>query len=201
MTSLVEWAIEIRLDMLTALFGFVSLLLLLDRRIALAGVVAGLSFLISQKGTMYALAGGIALLGCLATHRDRRLIREVLVYGTCVVLPIGLYVLYWSLIASLPQVCKTTFAEPTQLAVITTSAHGFAVYQSCWLETLARNPFFYVCALLGSWQPGRTGQGAGSTRDPAALLLRDSSAHDAESETTMAILLRSACPHAVRFAC
>ena len=152
MTSLVEWAIEIRLDMLTALFGFVSLLLLLDRRIALAGAVAGVSFLISQKGTMYALAGGIALLGCLATQHDRRWMREVLVYSACLVLPIGLYVLWWSLIASLPQVCKTTFAEPTQLAVITTSAPGLSLYQSSWLETLKRNPFFYLYALwaLGS---------------------------------------------------
>jgi hypothetical protein len=37
MSSLVEWAIEVRLDMLTALFGFVSLLLLLDRRLARGG--------------------------------------------------------------------------------------------------------------------------------------------------------------------
>jgi len=147
MTSLVEWAIEVRLDMLTALVGFVSLLLLLDRRIALAGAVAGVSFLISQKGTMYSLAGGFALLGCLASGRDRRWARDVLVYGVHVVLPIALYILYWSLIASFPQVCKTTFAGPTQLAVITTSVRGLSIYQSSWLETLERNPFFYLCAL------------------------------------------------------
>ena len=152
MTSLVEWAIEIRLDMMTALFGFVSLLLLLDQRIVLAGALAGFSFLISQKGTMYALAGGIALLGCLVTHRDRRWMRDLLVFGTCLVLPIGLYVLYWSLIASFPQVCKTTFAGPTQLAVITTSVRGVNIYQSAWLESVERNPFFYLCPLwaLGS---------------------------------------------------
>ena len=147
MTSLVEWAIEIRLDMLTALFGFVSLLLLLNRRIAMAGAVAGLSFLISQKGTMYALAGGIALLGCLATQHDRRWMRDVLVYGACLVLPIGLYVLWWSLIASLPQVCKTTFAEPTQLAVLTTSAR-LSLYQfpgsRHWSATLSS-----TCAASG----------------------------------------------------
>jgi hypothetical protein len=46
----------------TALFGFVSLLLLLNRRVALGGLIAGVGFLISQKGAMYALAGGFALL-------------------------------------------------------------------------------------------------------------------------------------------
>ena len=148
MTSLVEWAIEVRLDMLTALFGFVSLLLLLNRRVALAGAVAGLSFLISQKGTMYAFAGGIALLGSLATWRDRRWVRDVLVYGICVVFPISLYVLYWSLIVSFPSVCRPTFAQETQLHAITTPPRGAnSMYLWCWTETLMRNPFFYLCTL------------------------------------------------------
>ncbi len=147
MTSLVEWAIEVRLDMLTALVGFVSLLLLLNRRIALAGAVAGLSFLISQKGTMYALAGGIALLVTLATQRDRRGMRDVLVYGVCVVLPIGLYVLYWSQIASFRSVCRPTFAQETQLHAITTSPYALHnIFELAWTETLKRNLFFYLCA-------------------------------------------------------
>jgi len=166
MTSLVEWAIEVRLDMLTALFGFVSLLLLLNRRIAMAGAVAGLGFLISQKGTMYALAGGIALLGCLATERDRPRTRDVLVYGACLVLPIGLYVLWWSLIASLPQVCRTTFAEPNQLVALTTPT-GSSLYRDSWLETLERNPFFYLCSL---WALGRL-IALGRERDSRQTLL------------------------------
>ena len=148
MTSLLEWAIEVRLDMLTALFGFVSLILLLNRRAGLAGTLAGLSFLISQKGTMYALAGGVASLGCLATQRDRRWVRDVLVYGVCVVLPISLYVLYWSLVASLAKVWGPMFAQATQLRALTTPLHSRAsLYQTFWTETLTRNPFFYMCAI------------------------------------------------------
>jgi len=148
MTSLLEWAIEVRLDMLTALFGYVSLILLLERRIALAGAVAGMGFLISQKGAMFALAGGIALLGCLATQRDRRWVRHVLVYGACVVLPISLYVLYWSPVASLARVCGSTFAQATQLRALTTPSSSTAhLYQLSWTQTLTRNPFFYICAL------------------------------------------------------
>ena len=78
MTSLVEWAIEVRLDMLTALAGFVSLLLLLNRQVAWRGLVAGLSFLISQKGTMYAFAGGIALLGSWRPGPTGIWVRDVL---------------------------------------------------------------------------------------------------------------------------
>jgi hypothetical protein len=109
--------------------------------------VAGLGFLISQKGTMYAVAGGIALLACLATHRDRRRVRDLFTYAACVVLPIGLYLLYWSLGASFPRVCTTVFAEPTQLAVITTTVRGLRLCESSWTETLIRNPLFYVCAV------------------------------------------------------
>lgn len=153
MSSLVEWAIEVRVDMLTALFGFVSLLLLLNRRVALAGLAAGIGFLISQKGTMYAVAGAVSLLGCLAIQRERRYGRDVLVYGTCIILPIGLYVLGWSLVASFPRVWETVFAQPTQLRALTTPAHGEVnFYQLYWLETLRRNPLFYGCAVwaLGS---------------------------------------------------
>jgi hypothetical protein len=162
MTSLVEWGIEIRLDMLTALFGFASLLLLLNRRIALAGVVVGLGFLISQKGAMHALAGGIGLLGCLIVQRDRRWWRDLLVYGTCVVLPIGLYVLYWGLIASFPQVCSCVFAQQTQIHSLIRPAHNVeSLYRQFWLETLLCNPLFYaygLWALGGLLYLGRTQQ-------------------------------------------
>jgi hypothetical protein len=153
MTSLVEWGIEIRVDMLTALFGFVSLLLLLDRRTALAGLVAGLGFLISQKGTMHALAGGAGLLGCLMVQRDRRWLRDLLLYGLCVVLPIGLYVLCWGLIASFPQVCECVFAQQTQLHSLVRPAHNAEnLYCQFWLDSLSRNPLFYAYGLwaLGS---------------------------------------------------
>jgi hypothetical protein len=175
MTSLVEYAIEVRLDMLTALFGFVSLLLLLDRRVALAGTLAGLSFLISQKGTMYAFAGGLGLLACLVCHRDpqpdgdefgnRKSLpgsagarlsgksgwswaRDVLLYGACAALPVGLYVLCWSLLASLPLVIGPTFGQATQLHALNSPVHGVPYFQLiAWLVTVFRNPFFYICTL------------------------------------------------------
>jgi len=148
MTSLVEWAIEVRLDMLTALFGFVSLLCLLNRRVALAGTLAGLSFLISQKGTMYALAGGAGLLGCLLIQRDRRWWRDVLVYSLGVVVPIALYVACWSPVASFQTVCAMTFGQATQLRALTTPVYrapGLGTF--FWTETLIQNPLYYLYAL------------------------------------------------------
>lgn len=168
MTSLLEWAIEVRLDMLTALFGFVSLILLLNRRAGLAGTVAGLGFLTSQKGAMFALAGGIALLGCLVTHRDRRWVRDVLVYGVCVVLPISLYVLYWSLVASFAKVWGPTFAQATQLRAMTTPPCSRTnLYQMYWAETLTRNSFYYLCAL---WAMGSL-LAMGGSRNPRQTML------------------------------
>src|SRR5579862_3794024 len=148
MTSLVEWAIEVRLDMLTALFGFVSLLFLLNRRVAVAGVLAGLSFLISQKGATYGLAGGFALVGCLAIHRDWSRAWDVLRFVGGVVAPIGIYITIWSLIASWPAVLGPTFGEPTQLhALAKPMPAQFNHYTYFWFETLFRNPLFYIYAL------------------------------------------------------
>jgi hypothetical protein len=168
MTSLLEWAIEVRLDMLTALFGFVSLILLLERRVALAGAVAGTGFLISQKGAMFALAGGIASLGCLATQRERRWLRDVLVYGVCVLVPISSYVLYWSLVASFAKVWGPTFAQTTQLRAMTTPPSSPAnLYLMYWTETLTRNSFFYLCAL---WSMGSL-LALGGSRNPRQTML------------------------------
>ena len=151
MTSVVEWGMEVRLDLLTSVVGFVSLLLLLNRRIALAGLVAGFSFLISQKGTMYALAGGVSLLGCLLIQRDRRYVRDVVAFGACALVPVGVYVLFWSLLVSFPQVCGQLFFQPTQLHALTTKAHFPYLYSYFWMETVFRNPLFYI---FGLWALG-----------------------------------------------
>jgi hypothetical protein len=111
-------------------------------------VLAGLSFLISQKGTMYALAGGVALVGCLVVQRERRGWRDVLVYTAGVLLPIGLYVAAWSLVAPFDRVFGPTFGQQTQLHALTTAVHGGPYfYWFSWLETVFRNPVFYIFAL------------------------------------------------------
>ena len=199
MTSLVEWAIEVRLDMLTALFGFVSLLFLLDRRVALAAL-AGLSFLISQKGAMFALAGGFGLLGCLVVQRDRTWLRDAFVFRRCVVLPIGLYVGCWSLIASFPQVYGPTFGQATQLHALTTPIHGeISFYRLFWLETLYRNPLFYLfsCGHSASCSPV---DGAGPAGNAAALLRRRGDVHRPECPPTLAVHVRRSCSHGLRIA-
>ena len=89
-------------------------------------------------------------------------------YGVCVVLPIGLYVLYWSLIASFPNVCWRLFGEPTQLRALTTPACDSAnVRVTFWMETLTCNPFFYLCAL---WALGNLFT-LGGRRSPIETLL------------------------------
>ena len=76
----------------------------------------------------------------------------------------------------------------------------FSLYQSSWLETLQRNPFFYLYAL---WALGSLiALGRGRARaDLAAFLRRDGGGHDAEPETTMAVLFRPSGSHAVRLTC
>jgi hypothetical protein len=148
MTSLAEWLIDFRLDMLTALFGFISLLCLLDRRMALAGLLAGFSFLASQKGAVYGLAGGAGLVGCLLVQRDARFFRDAVCFSVCVALPIAAYVAFWSLIAPLSTILQATFGQATQLHALTNSMRQERnFYWYFWLQTLFHNPLFYLYAL------------------------------------------------------
>ena len=152
MTSLVEWAIEVRLDMLTALFGFVSLLLLLKRRVGLAGLLAGMSFLISQKGAMYGLSGGFALLGLLTIQRDRGRAWDVLKFVVGVGAPIAIYVGIWCSLVSWPLVVGPTFGQKTQLHAFAHSMPAeYNHYVGFWLQTLLLNPLFYIIASSGRW--------------------------------------------------
>ena len=52
MSTFLERSASLRVDMLTSLFGLFGLICLLDRRVLAAGVLAGLSFLVSQKGRL-----------------------------------------------------------------------------------------------------------------------------------------------------
>ena len=63
MSTFVERSYVLRVDMLGSVCGLLSLVFLMERRAALAGSIAGLGFLISQKNVYFILAGGVALGG------------------------------------------------------------------------------------------------------------------------------------------
>jgi len=148
MSTFLERSADLRVDMLTGLFGLFSLLYLLDKRVALAGPFAGLSFLVSQKGLYFLLAGGMAIGTDWALHaRDRERLRDVLRYCALSLAPIALYFAFWASLASVDQVFHQVVVKNQGIALIETYD-----IRHFWLQTLLRNPYFWGISILSLGQ-------------------------------------------------
>jgi len=145
MTTFLERSSEIRVDMLTAWFGLASFLLLLKRRWLLAGVVAGLSFLVSQKGVYYVVSANVAAgVYWLFEARDRRTFRDLVAMNAGVALTIIAYLGLWSLVATPWTVFAATFLRHGDIAL----ANLYSI-DHYWASTVSKNPLFYWGALAG----------------------------------------------------
>jgi hypothetical protein len=146
MSTFLERAAELRVDMLTSLAGLVSFVLLLSRRYAWAGLACGVSFLISQKGIYFFAAGALALYGRgLMVARDQWRWRDAFAFTTVSLSLVAVYMLAFGAIASFDAVADLTLARPAQIAV----AEDYKNLARFWLATVQRNPYFYALALLG----------------------------------------------------
>lgn len=151
MSNFLERSSEIRVDMLTAWAGFASLLLLLGRRWAAAGLLAGVSFLISQKGIYFSLAGGLStLVATFAGDQKRRFdMRPPMRFGGAAFGALLAYLLFWSALTSWGAVYFATFVRPQRIAFQTLYDDIRLTY---WLQTIERNAGFYAFALVALLQ-------------------------------------------------
>jgi hypothetical protein len=145
MSTFLERSSEIRVDMLTAWFGLASFLLLLKRRWLVAGIVAGLSFVVSQKGVYYILsanmAGGVFW---LLESRDRRTFRDLILLNAGTAAVIAAYIALWGLVSSPWGVFSATFLSHRD--IVLGANYELDVH---WQRTLAKNPLFYWGAVIG----------------------------------------------------
>ncbi len=145
-TSFVARSSEIRVDMLTAWVGLFSFLLVLRRRWRLAGVLAGASFLVSQKGIYYLLAANVAAGAVwLFESRGRRAFRDLLVLNLGAAATVLGYLAFWSMVATPRSVIDATFLTPANIAV----GHFLYDLTEYWTLTLEQNPVYYGGALVG----------------------------------------------------
>lgn len=144
-TTFLERSSEIRVDMLTAWFGLASFLLLLKRRWFVAGVLAGVSFLVSQKGIYYIVAANAAAgLFWLFESRERRTFRNLIMMNLAVVSVVAVYIAFWGMLSTPTSVFRAIFLS-----------HGNIVFTTMydleqhWVRTFVRNPLFYWGAVAG----------------------------------------------------
>jgi hypothetical protein len=142
MSTFLERSAELRVDMMTGLAGLLSLVFLVRRQPIASGALAAISFLISQKGAFYIIATAAALLYALIVVPDRR--RETWRFawlcGCTAAVVLVVYIAAWSLVAGPTKVVRSTFLWAAQVAGMTEYSDIRLHY---WVQTLARNPFYY----------------------------------------------------------
>lgn len=145
MSTFLEHAGAVRVDMMTGWCGLFALLFLLGRRPLAAGILAGVSFLVSQKGVYYIVSGGLALgLHWVLGARDRAGLVAVLRFSLAAIAPIALYVAVFGLLAGFHAVVHRIFFAPVGIAV-----QDMYDIRAFWFQTVGRNPAFYGLAVLG----------------------------------------------------
>lgn len=144
MSTFLERSAELRVDMMTSMAGLLSLVFLLSKRFLVAGVLAGTSFLISQKGLFFIVAGGLS---CLLTWSFDGRARERAVEGArfCIwaAAPILGYVFLWGAVSSFSVVVETVFFRHGDIAL--DELYRIKHY---WFQTWERNPYFYGMGVL-----------------------------------------------------
>lgn len=139
-TAFLERSSELRVDMLTAWAGLWSLLFLLSRRPGWAGVLCAASFLISQKGAFYVVAGNAAIVACWLYERTRRGARELVVFNVVAAGTLALYIVFWSSIGSLSSVIHSTFIAAADTALLS----AYDIRGRYWSQVLIRNPLYFA---------------------------------------------------------
>jgi hypothetical protein len=143
---------DLRVDMLTALAGLVSFVMLLRRRPWWAGALCAVSALISQKAAYYAIASGAALLADILAERERRqAVRRMLAFGSSYAATLIAYLLFWSAIASPRIVFRTVFVKAAHVVAIDV----YSVRARYWLQTFVHNPLFWILAMVAVVVLGR----------------------------------------------
>jgi hypothetical protein len=140
MSTFLERSADLRVDMLTAIAGLACLLLLLERRFALAGFAAGLGFLFSQKGIYYVVSANAGLASWWLLGRfPKAALRATLVLNAAIAALVLVYVLVWSAVADIGSVVRAVFLSPAGVAL----ADPYSIQLRFWAQTVVRNPAFY----------------------------------------------------------
>jgi hypothetical protein len=145
MTTFLERSSELRVDMLTAWFGLAAFVLLLKRRWLWAGVAAGVSFLVSQKGAYYIVSANAAAgVYWLCDARNLRTVRDALRMNVATAAVIAAYLVLWGLASSPATVFSATFLSHGSIAF-----GDLYNLEEHWSRTLEKNPLFYWGAIAG----------------------------------------------------
>ncbi|MEN8375015.1 MAG: hypothetical protein ABFS34_06145 [Gemmatimonadota bacterium] len=152
-TTFLERSAEIRVDMMTSWIGLGVLLALMGGSVGVAGFLAGVGFLVSQKAAFFLSSGGLALVvvgwrnGGMG-HAGRSLMRFV----AWAALPIAAYLAMWGAIGGVEAVLEPTFGGAAGVAL----RDVYDGLRISWVISGLRNPLFWGLAIAGLYTAGRS---------------------------------------------
>lgn len=135
MEIMLSYSTQIRVDLPAYWFCLFSLLLLLDRRFIVAGLLLGLGFSTSQKAIWYLFACNAALgVHWLMSERSRQYFFSAVKFNLAALSIIIAYLMLWSLAAGAGNVFQNVFIEAS------------AMYHLDWYD--ASRPLYWYIILL-----------------------------------------------------
>lgn len=133
---------ELRVDMLSCWFALISVLLLISNRSILAGIMIGISFLVSQKTAWFWLATNGALGICwFIQSRNNQIFQKILFTNIACFLIIGLYIGIWSYLSSPAIVLHSVFYEAYTQSTLTWYVSALPVE---WQLILSNGPLLIM---------------------------------------------------------
>jgi|GEM_PF-4791758 len=138
MTQNLLHAASYRVDLLTTIFGFFSFYCLKKGKFNMAGLLAAISFLISQKGIWFCASGFLCLL--IVTKDSKALIsylRSGILSGLA-------YILFFGAFSSIETVLYGIFLKDAEMA---TSA-GYSI-RHFWSQTFFENTVYWLVSFFG----------------------------------------------------
>ena len=137
-----SYSTHIRVDLLAYWFCLFSLLLLLDKRFIMAGILLGLGFATSQKAIWYLFASNIACgVQWLTSARKREIFLSTLQMNLATAAVIISYLFFWSLTSDWHTVINSVFVEASAMYHLDWYDASRELY---WFIILAFNPLPFL---------------------------------------------------------
>lgn len=144
--SVLSYSTNIRVDLIAYWFCLFALLCLLDKKFLIAGLLIGLGFTTSQKAIWYLAAGNCALIvNFLLLSRSKRDLLSILTFNIGAYGIIGIYLLFWSMIAGTHTVWTSVFGEAAAMYHLDWYHSARLLF---WSLVVQFNPLLFLLAPL-----------------------------------------------------
>lgn len=135
------YSADLRVDMLTGWLCLLSILYVMQNRVILGGIFISIAFLVSQKAIWYLIALDGAMFFCwLSMTTSSYTLYRIFIFNMAALLPLVIYILFWSFVSSPSTVFYNLFYEAYIQAKINLYAD---IYLRCWGIVLSHGPLLF----------------------------------------------------------